>query len=291
MRFMVTLDLFSHAHERRYFIAEDDTGLVGLMVGVPIYGRKGWLLDDLLVLRGSAPGASEALVDLAMSRFSAEGVGYVSLGMVALIGLGEGQRSRHAHPILDRVFNFCLRSMSWLYSFHGIHAFRSKFKPDRWEPVYLVGYKRVHVFTMRAVLMAFSGGWLPRFVGRVAAHQLAPRLRQAEPYLFPGLSLAMLGWTPVLLSHASLFGGPGAALGWVAFDWVQAAVLWRPERSRQAAGLALLDAAMNLTQWVLQPPRPKSFTQQAVVAASVFGPLALAGLLWLHSESREIRKD
>lgn len=291
MRFMVTLDLFSHAHERRYFLAEDESGLVGLMVGVPIYQRRGWLLDDLLVLRGSAPGASEALIDLAMRTFAAENVEYVSLGMVALSGLGEARRSRFPHPILDRVFNFCLRSMSWLYSFHGIHAFRSKFKPDRWEPVYLVGSGRVHVLTMRAVLMAFSGGWLPRFVARVAARQLGPRLKQAEPYLFPGLSLGMAGWSGVLLAHAPLFGGPGLALGWAAFDWAQAAVLWRPERARQAAGLALLDGAATLVQYALRPPRPRGLMQHAVVGAALAGPFALAGLLWLYSESTENQKE
>ncbi len=281
MRFMVTLDLFSHSQERRYFVAEDETGMVGLMVGVPIYGRKGWLLDDLLILRGSAPGSSEALIDLAMSTFAKENVSYVSLGMVALSGLGEARKSRHPHPILDTVFNFCLRSMSWLYSFHGIHAFRSKFKPDRWEPVYLVGYKRVHALTMRAVLMAFSGGWLPKFGARVAARQLAPYLQKVP---FPALSLGMVGWSGVLLANASLFGGPGAALGWAAFDWVQAAVLWEPQRARQASKLALLDGTMSLVQFILFPPKPKGLLQHAVVAAAVAGPFALAGFLWLYSE-------
>ncbi|MCE7872625.1 DUF2156 domain-containing protein [bacterium CPR1] len=297
MRFMVTLDLFSHLAERRFFVARDPSGLVGLLVGVPIYARGGWLLDDLLVLRGSAPGASEALIDLAMSSFERELVGYVSLGMVALSGLGEGRVSRYPHPILDRLFNFSLRSMSWLYSFHGIRAFRSKFMPDAWEPVYLVGYRRVHLFTMRAVLMAFSGGWLPRFAARVATRQLAPRVARVNPALFPALAAGMTLWSGVLLSHAHLFGGLAPAWGWTLYDWLQAGALWKMgttrdlAKRRKAAALATrmaaVDALVSLVQLALSPRRSRGFVEGLISGAAVTGPLALAGFLWLYERGLE----
>lgn len=172
MRFMVTVDLFTALHERRYFAARRGGRLVGLLAAVPIYGRGGWLLDDLLIERGVAPGVAESLIDLAMRELGAEGVAYVSLGLVALAGLGEGRASPRAHPILGAAFNASVRWLNGLYSFHGIYSFRDKLQPSAWEPVYMAASPRVSVRTLVAVLSAFSGGSLLRFGLRLARHLL-----------------------------------------------------------------------------------------------------------------------
>lgn len=172
MRFMVTVDLFSALPERRFFVARQNGRLVGLLVGVPIYGRGGWLLDDLLVDRRDAPGTSEALIDLAFTTLGAEGVSYASLGLVALAGLGAGRPAPLPHPILGAAFNASVRWLNGLYSFHGIYSFRDKLQPTAWEPVYMAARPRVHVLTLLGVLSAFSGGSLMWF-GAHAARRLA----------------------------------------------------------------------------------------------------------------------
>jgi len=99
MGFMVTLELFQHSELRRYFVVESDGTVQGFAVCVPIFGRKGWLLEDM-IMRPTAPsGSSEALVDAVMRRLCDEGAQVVSLGMVALAGLDAGE-SRGRHPIL-----------------------------------------------------------------------------------------------------------------------------------------------------------------------------------------------
>ena len=169
MRFMVTVDLFSALAERRFFVARQDGRLVGLLAGVPIYGRGGWLLDDLLVVRRDAPGTSEALIDLAFTTLGAEGVAYASLGLVALAGLGAGRSQPRPHPILGAAFNASVRWLNGLYSFHGIYSFRDKLQPTAWEPVYMAARPRVHAGTLLGVLSAFSGGNLLRFGLQAAA--------------------------------------------------------------------------------------------------------------------------
>ena len=166
MGFMVTLELFQHSELRRYFVVESDGTVQGFAVCVPIFGRKGWLLEDM-IMRPTAPsGSSEALVDAVMRRLCDEGAQVVSLGMVALAGLDAGE-SRGRHPILTWMLRFCSRTMGWLYNFEGLYRFRNKMKPSAWEKVYIVSSGPVSFWTIRAILMAFANGWVPRFGVRV----------------------------------------------------------------------------------------------------------------------------
>ena len=108
-----------------------------------------------------------------MRQLSDEGAEVVSLGMVALAGLDGGDQ-KGRHPFLTGLLRFCGRTMGWLYNFEGLYRFRNKMKPLAWEPVYLVTNGPVTFLTIRAVLMAFAEGWVPRFAIRVLgrwAHQ------------------------------------------------------------------------------------------------------------------------
>lgn len=176
MRFMVTLELFSNQDERRYFVAEQGATLVGLAVAVPIYAHQGWLLEDMMVDRQAVGGASEALIDLAMRSLGGEGAALVSLGLVPLAGVNEDADPRH--PFLRFLFRFSHRFLNWLYGFQGLYRFRAKLLPDRWEPVYLAAPGQVDFLTLRAVLMAFAGGWVPFFGTRTLRRLLGRWLRR-----------------------------------------------------------------------------------------------------------------
>lgn len=178
MGFMVTLELFQHAERRRYFIAEKNHQLHGLAVCIPVYGRNGWLLEDMLIAPDAPSGCSEALIDAVMRRLDCEQAEFVSLGLVALAGL-EDSRASQAHPWLARFLRVSARTMGWLYNFEGLYRFRNKMQPTRWEPVYIVAGSPITFFTIRAILMAFAQGWVPRFGLYVLRHWLRRRLPPA----------------------------------------------------------------------------------------------------------------
>lgn len=166
MGFMVTLELFQHADERRYFVVEREHELLGFAVCVPVYGRNGWLVEDMLLAPHAPAGTSEVLIDGFMRALAAEGADLVSLGMVALAGI-ERDAEDDRHPWLMGFLRLCARTMGGLYNFDGLYRFRKKLQPVAWEPVYLVTRGRMTPWTLRAVLMAFAEGWLPRFAVRV----------------------------------------------------------------------------------------------------------------------------
>ncbi len=169
MGFMVTIELFQHAVRRRYFVAEHAGQVCGFAVCIPVYGRNGWLLEDM-ILRPTAPaGCSEALVDVVMRRLADEHAEFVSLGMVALAGINSSANETN-HRWLARLLRVCSHTMGWLYNFDGLYRFRNKMQPTAWEPIFVVAGDRINFFTIRAILMAFAQGWVPRFGIRVLGH-------------------------------------------------------------------------------------------------------------------------
>src|SRR6185437_12738652 len=61
MGFLVDVQPFDFASERRYFVAERDGAVVGFLAAVPIYARRGWLLEDFLRDPHAPNGTAELL--------------------------------------------------------------------------------------------------------------------------------------------------------------------------------------------------------------------------------------
>ena len=165
--FMATVEPFEQTDARRYFVAEHADRLVGCAVCVPIYGRGGWLVEDLLMAPDAPAGATEVLIDGVMRGLAAEGAALVSLGLVALAGVDQAP-SVDRHPLWRTVFRAILRLGRPWYNFHGVHRFRKKLQPDTWEPVYLVADGKLTLATMWGVLSAFTPGGVPAFALRAA---------------------------------------------------------------------------------------------------------------------------
>jgi fatty acid desaturase len=219
MGFMVTLELFQHAERRRYFVVESDGIVHGFAVCVPIYGKNGWLLEDMMIQPESPAGCGESLVNAVMCQLRDEGAEVVSLGMVALAGLDAEPNPRN-HVFLTALLRFCARSMGWLYNMEGLYRFRDKMKPSAWEPVYIVASGKVSFWTIRAILMAFANGWVPRFAARGLGRWTRQRFRRRMIAPFETSSRKPVIDVPILLlatvcCAAMVFAVAGVFRGWL----------------------------------------------------------------------------
>ncbi len=178
MQFMTRLEILGHADDRFYVTARKQQRLVGIAVGVPIYGLDGWLLEDLVTERGAAHGLGEALIHGFMQEAARREARVVSLGMVILQGLDCPEN--RSHPLLRELMKLCKRWFRSLYNADGLRRFRDKLQPSYWESVYLVSPRGVDLLTLRAVLMAFAGGRLPTFAWRTLQRVTCPHGRSAS---------------------------------------------------------------------------------------------------------------
>jgi phosphatidylglycerol lysyltransferase len=274
MGFLVDVQPFRFAEERRYFVAERQGAVVGFLAAIPVYARRGWLVEDLLREPRAPNGTAEALIDTAMRAFAAEGSRYVTLGLAPLAGSVTG-------PLA-----LARRYAASLYDFQGVYAFRAKLRPERWDPIYIAsaGSRLPDVLAgslaIYDALSAFARGRLVQFGVATLLRGPAVVVRLLAALLVP--------WTALLaLAGDRYFPSPAVKWGWVAFDLVLAAALfalaarWRRWLGVLLAAAITTDALVTALQVVVfDVPRARAAVDALVLALSVAAPATAAVILW-----------
>lgn len=180
MSFLVQLDPFSFAAERRTFVAEQGGAVVALLGIIPIYARAGWFFEDFVRDPDAPNGTVELLVDAGMRAAAAADVPLVTLGLAPLAGEVPGPL--RAARRLGRP----------LYDFDGLRAFKAKFRPGAWDPVYLTYPPgRRGAAALLDALRAFAGGGLVRF-GLATAHRTPLAWRLAFAATVAAIAVALV---------------------------------------------------------------------------------------------------
>ena len=270
MRFMVLVHPFEHPEERRYVVAEQEGRVVGFAAAVPVYGRAGWFVEDVLRDPEAPNGTAESLVNAMMKQLAEEGCEYATLGLAPLAGE------------VNAVLRVTRSYTAALYNFGGVRSFKAKLRPDDWEPVYLAyPAGETGILAMRDVLAAFAPGGLVRFGMHTLVHQRS--LATAV------LGLLLVPWTLglAMLPTERWFPSAGVQWAWVVFDVLLIALMlplarrWRPRIAGWLTTLTTLDAMLTLLQvgwW-------NAFTARGtwdwlLLALGVTGPLLAASFFW-----------
>lgn len=172
LHFLVEPETFDRLGDRRVFVAERGGEAVAFLVLAPVPARNGWLTEQFVRGRGSPNGTVELLLAAAAAAVAADGAEYFTLGLAPL--------SRRGVQAADAGVPLWLRlTLAWVrahgrrfYDFDGLDAFKAKFQPERWEPVYAIA--RGLAFPPRA-LYAIAGV----FGGRAPAGLVATALVRA----------------------------------------------------------------------------------------------------------------
>lgn len=269
MGFLVDVQPFSFAAERRYFVAVREGAVVGFLAAVPVYARGGWLFEDFIRDRVAPNGTAELLVDAGMRSAGAAGSRYVTLGLAPLAGdVGGWLRAVR-------------RWSAALYDFSGLHAFKAKLRPDTWEPIFLAHPPGTSGnAALYDALAAFARGSFVRFGGETLLRGPAGVVRLLAALLVP--------WTVLLaLAPARWFPSPAVRAAWVGFDVLLVVALfaltfrWRAWLGTLLAGAITIDALLTAMQiFVWDFPRGRSTGDWLIYAIAIAGPTVAALVLW-----------
>lgn len=157
LHFLVEPETLERMWDRRLFVAERGTEVVGFLVASPVPARNGWLVEQIVRGRTAPNGTNELLVDAAMRALARDGATYVTLGLSPLSS--HAFEVDGANPLWLRVLLGWVRAHGRrFYNFEGLDRFKSKFAPDRWEPVYAIYARpRFSLGALRAIAAAFTG--------------------------------------------------------------------------------------------------------------------------------------
>ncbi len=268
MGFLVDVQPFGFARERRYFVAEREGAVVGFLAAVPVYARNGWLFEDLLRSPDAPNGTAELVFDAAMRALAAEGSHYVTLGLAPLAGasgwLGVAKVWTRA-----------------LYDFDGVRAFKAKLRPHAWEPIYLAYPEGTLAnVALYDALAAFARGSFARFGAETLLRGPAVVVRTLGALLVP--------WTLLLAeAPARFFPFAWSKGAWVAFDVALAASLlalaarWRAWLGTAVAVAATVDAATTWAETLAwNVPHARTALDWVVAAIACAAPTLASLILW-----------
>ena len=278
MGFLVRVYPFSFPEERSVFVARQAGRLVAFAGVVPVYARNGSFVEDLVRSPDAPNGTIELLVDAAMRDAAAAGVNYLTLGLAPLAGA------------VPSVLRLAGRWGSALYDFEGLQAFKAKFRPQDWSPIYL-SYPSDQ--TSHAAIYDSLSAFAQRGLLRYGIEALL----RGPTIVVRILALLLVPWT-LLLALADgphWFPAPWVQWFWVVFDILICSGLlllsfrWRPRLAALLVSLVVADTAATLFEVALfDVPAHENPFEWLVMVVAVMGPL-LASVVLFNARRRALR--
>ncbi|MDQ4121770.1 MAG: DUF2156 domain-containing protein [Acidobacteriota bacterium] len=156
LHFLVESGTLGRVFDRRVFVAECKSRVVGFVLLSPVFRRNGWLFEQY-IHRPAPNGTVELMIDAAMRALAEGGYEYATLGLSPL--------SKRAEVIPFQNPLWLLILLKWMrahgrrfYNFDGLDAFKAKLRPAKWEPVFAISNEpNISVKTLYSVASAFSG--------------------------------------------------------------------------------------------------------------------------------------
>lgn len=175
LHFLVEPATLGRLLDRQVYVASARGAVVGFLVASPIASRGGWLLEQIVRAPRAPNGTAELLVDHAMRALAEQGAEIVTMGLAPLARHVETPRPS---PWLSLALRWVRAHGERFYHFRGLDFFKTKFQPDRWEPIFAVSNEpSFSLPSLYATGWAFSGGTpfgsMARAVVRAGRQELA----------------------------------------------------------------------------------------------------------------------
>ncbi|HEU0175886.1 MAG TPA: DUF2156 domain-containing protein [Blastocatellia bacterium] len=137
MHFLVEPQTLERLADRRVFVAELKGQVVGFLVASPVPLRNGWLVEQIIRGRWAPNGTAELMIDAAVRAMAEEKSEYVTLGLSPLSR--RAAISQEENPLWLRwLLSWAQAHGRRFYNFDGLDSFKTKFQPERWEPVFAI---------------------------------------------------------------------------------------------------------------------------------------------------------
>ncbi len=157
LHFLVEPETLGDLRDRRIFVAEQGGKVVGFVTLCPVPARDGWLTEQFVRADAAPNGTVELLLYHAARSVASDGAQYWTMGIVPLVAQ---DLPGAADPLGLRLLRGWAKAhYTRFYNFRGLKEFKSKFRPDHWQPVVvMVKDRRFRLRHLRAIARAFTVG-------------------------------------------------------------------------------------------------------------------------------------
>lgn len=133
--FLLKLDVLDDFENKLIFVAVHQEKIVACLSCVPIYGKNGWYLEDMIYLKNSLPvWTTQLLVFETLEYLKKNGFQMASFWTSPLIWLEKEKRSKFWKT--QAFQTFCYRHLNTFYNFKWLYSFKKSLYPTSWENKY-----------------------------------------------------------------------------------------------------------------------------------------------------------
>ncbi len=156
LHFVIEPDTLERLENRRIFVAEQGSTVVAFLVLSPIPERNGWLTEQFPHHPEAPNGTVELMMDTAIRFLADDGFEYVTLGLSPLSK--RANIEPFDNPLWLKIMLAWMRKHGQrFYNFDGLDAYKSKLRPERWEPVFAISNEREFTgSTLYSIALAFT---------------------------------------------------------------------------------------------------------------------------------------
>ena len=166
LHFLIEPETLGELRDRKIFVALQGDRPVGFLVASPIPARRGWLTEQFVRGDGAPNGTAELMIDTAIRWMAEQEAQYVTLGLAPLSA--RAALPAESGPLwLHLLFQWTRAHGRRFYNFDGLDAFKAKFTPEVWEPVFAIANEpQFSIRSLYAIAAAFTNGAPMRTVAR-----------------------------------------------------------------------------------------------------------------------------
>lgn len=151
--YLAHVTLFEDRLGKRWFYAEQNGRLIGILVLNELQEKKGWLLNNVMLLQNAPNGTSELLIVSALETLEKENCHYVVAGPVTTTALGE---MKGINRTLSELIRLVFKGAKMIFHLEGYETYWIKFNPQL-EPSYLsFPEKNISFSSIKALITAYN---------------------------------------------------------------------------------------------------------------------------------------
>lgn len=180
LHFLIESNTLDNLEDRLLLVARREGVALGFITVTPIPARNGWLIEQIVRGDDAPNGTAELMIHAAAKALTERDAAMVSFGLAPLAQRAEAAADQS--PGWLRGLLSALRSHGRrFYNFEGLEAFKAKFQPPYWAPVYAsLGPNCTLTRGLLAIATAFSGTplrwFIPQTLARAARREVAQLL-------------------------------------------------------------------------------------------------------------------
>ena len=156
MHFLVEPETLDNLEDRRIFVAQRAGQVIAFVTLSPVPCQSGWLTEQFVRGFAAPNGTIELTLNHAIRAVAESGAKMITMGIVPL----------SAHVDAGDLPGWLRAAIPWVrmhgrrfYNFEGLDAFKSKFRPDRWEPIHIISREpKFSPSSLHAIASAFTDG-------------------------------------------------------------------------------------------------------------------------------------